>query len=1215
MSVHSGNVADAVEAIGYIHQMNWGHRSGLDSLAVGRWIALAWLASCAAACTDGQARQSAAGRVRQSLQAGSDAAFVSTNFPTLLAPAERRMVQVVMQNDGAASPANDWSTAGSYALHRQGGTWGWVYKTVNANVAVGNNHTFNFLITAPGTAGTYAFGAQMRVLSDSFFGDVVNVPGVVVDAGQARMWDCSLISTTIPSSMAPGESRSVSVTLKNTGTATWLGGAQFYLRSQDTPAARWLNTSTLLTTDVAPLGTKTLNMSIVAPTTPGTYTLQREMWDGNGVGVFATSDFCVDLSVNVGGCSASPDADGDGVGDACDACNGRLYGQTVELASDVSETTVLDAVNGDLIPALAQMTGASFTLVHGGSPPAACVTEGKSTIHLLTAGSSMLASAPTAVGALAQQLTGAARDAFVIHAVPGQGLWVVGANQSGLRRGVYEYLHRLGVRWYLPNEHWTIVPSAQDVRVNVQALRNPAYRQMAFAGTGGFGSNLPVPNGSGPKLNYSAWARRNRLPSQHAIGGHTGEAYNYAFASTLRADPLYMAEVGGVRETLPPGNFAADAAIEKPHYTYHGGLCGTPQSPQACGQNEAPTWEDPSDYSSDGGVIKLYGDWRVTKLAQAIGLYGADSAASELISVDPADGGRHCECDKCLALLRQGPYRDGNGQPLSMADSSVSDRVFHLANETAKKVHAAYPGHGVSLLAYDDRAAPPTIPLEPNMVVRVTPHRYQSEHTGLTAEELIDAWGAKAASNSKGPFGLGIYDYWAITDETLDRPMFSPRRAASKLRFWADKGISDLQVETSHSAGAVGIAHLLASRFAWDPDLDEEAVLDEFFTLSFGAAAPPMQRMFERWWARYAASWDELGRSYEDVLEASDLLASGSCTSCVARLDDVKGYLHYLRLRMELDFASANDRPALVDAIYRHIWRIHQTGFVSTYRLHDLLWRTYQYPAWDLSNASATGWATVTPLTTVELDQLMDDGATTYEPLAGIEPRVFSGEWIARTPSSQASGDSESQVFNQPLDFAFVAPPSGHVTVRVRNFTNGSTAKMRVSIRNASGVTVSSSELDFTSLTWVWHDIPLVGLANETHTIELFKASTAQQYKVSVPAAVPFAQVGAQRALNSPAAANQYFYVPSGTQRFVLNAWSAVEPTFYNPQGAVVSASKYGTNLYVVDVPTGEDGKVWKLAGIKTEGSTSAFFTNLPNSFAPTAAQVLVPAELSAEIP
>jgi hypothetical protein len=1140
---------------------------------------------------------------------------VSTNFPTLLAPAERRLVQVVMRNDGAASPANDWSTAGNYALHRQGGTWGWVYKTVSANVGVGSNHTFNFLITAPGAAGTYAFGAQMRVLSDSFFGDIVNVPGVVVDPAQPRMWDCTLVSTTIPSSMAPGESRSVSVTLQNTGTATWLGGAHFYLRSQDTPAARWFNTSTLLTTNVAPLGTTTLNLSIVAPTTPGTYSLQREMWDGNGIGVFAASDFCVDLSVSVGGCPALPDADGDGVGDACDACDGRLYGQTVELASDVSEPTVLTAINSDLIPSLTQMTGVPFTLVQGGSPPAACATEGNSTIHLLTASSPMLASAPAAVGALTQQLTGLARDAFVIDAVPGQGLWVVGSTTSALRRGVYEYLHRLGVRWYLPNEHWTIVPSAQDVRVNVQAVRNPAYHQMGFAGTGGFGSNLPVPNGSGPSQNWSAWVRRNRLPNQHSIGGHTGEAYNFAFADELRADPFYMAEVAGVRETLPPGNFASDAATQKPHYTYHGGLCGTPEAPQACQENEAPTWENPSDYSSNGGVIKLYGDWRVAKLAQTIGTHGGDSAASELISVDPADGGRHCDCDKCRALLRNGPYRDANGQPLSTADSSVSDRVFHLANETAKKVRAAYPGHGVSLLAYDDRAAPPTIPLEPNMVVRVTPHRYQSEHTGLTAEELIDAWGAKATANSKGPFGLGIYDYWGITDETLDRPWFSPRRAATKLRFWAGKGISDLQVETSYAAGAVGVAQLIASRFAWEPDLDEEAALDEFFTRSFGAAAPPMQRMFERWWAGYAASWDELGRSYDDVLEASDLLANGSCPSCVARLDDVKGYLHYLRLRMELDFAAAVDRPALVDALYRHIWRIHQSGFVSTFRLHVLLWRSYQYPDWDIGNASATGWATVTPLTTVELDQLMGDGATVYQPLAGIEPRVFSDEWIARTPNAQTSGDSETQVFNQPLAFAFVAPASGNVTVRVRNFTNGSTAKMRVSIRNASGVTVSSSELDFTSLTWVWHDIPLVGLANETHAIEIFKASSAQQYKVSVPAAVPFAQIGAQRALASPAAAQQHFYVPAGTQRFVLNAWSAVEPTFYNPQGAVVAASKYGTNLYVVDVPTGADGKAWKLVGIKTEGSTSAFFINLPNSFAPTAAQVLIPAELSAELP
>ncbi|CAN0547130.1 unnamed protein product, partial [Laminaria digitata] len=67
--------------------------------------------------------------------AGSNATLVTANIPATMAPGERQVFDIQMQNSGAASPANDWTT--NYYLYRRNSLWGWVNKRVEAPVTVG----------------------------------------------------------------------------------------------------------------------------------------------------------------------------------------------------------------------------------------------------------------------------------------------------------------------------------------------------------------------------------------------------------------------------------------------------------------------------------------------------------------------------------------------------------------------------------------------------------------------------------------------------------------------------------------------------------------------------------------------------------------------------------------------------------------------------------------------------------------------------------------------------------------------------------------------------------------------------------------------------------------------------------------------------------------------------------------------------------------------
>jgi cysteine-rich repeat protein len=259
---------------------------------------LAWLGACAADEDD------VAGTAAYSAPPGSNAAVVSHTVPTTMAPGERLLVQVTMQNTGDTPGTNDWVGSAGYELRRLNSTFGWVSTPVTGTVPVGSQTTFTFAITAPSTPGTYTFGAQMSSGGASnTFGQQLTVPNIVVSASTTPQYRCTFLpgSSTLPSTMAPGENRAVTLTVQNTGTQAWTPASEFFLRSQDVPTNRWSQTSASLTAAVPAGATASFNVSITAPSTPGTYSFKRQMWRSGPLGFFAGS--CIDEVITVGGTS------------------------------------------------------------------------------------------------------------------------------------------------------------------------------------------------------------------------------------------------------------------------------------------------------------------------------------------------------------------------------------------------------------------------------------------------------------------------------------------------------------------------------------------------------------------------------------------------------------------------------------------------------------------------------------------------------------------------------------------------------------------------------------------------------------------------------------------------------------------------------------------------------------------------------------------------
>ena len=96
--------------------------------------------------------------------------------------------------------------------------------------------------------------------------------------GAFAAMDASFVSySNLPATMTKGETRTLSVTMKNTGTSTWTAATGYALGSKNSPTGVWGLNHVSVSGSVAPNATHTFTFTITAPSTAGSYTFQWRM--------------------------------------------------------------------------------------------------------------------------------------------------------------------------------------------------------------------------------------------------------------------------------------------------------------------------------------------------------------------------------------------------------------------------------------------------------------------------------------------------------------------------------------------------------------------------------------------------------------------------------------------------------------------------------------------------------------------------------------------------------------------------------------------------------------------------------------------------------------------------------------------------------------------------------------------------------------------------
>ena len=205
-----------------------------------------------------------------------NATMISNTIPSTMTAGQQYNVSVTVQNTGETIWNDDIFKLGGvgdsdpFADARQ-------WMTPGTRVMPNGQYTFNFIMTAPTTPGTYTSDWQMLHDYVRWFGDTlvkeIEVTGAAPDSAE-------YISDTIPTTMNPGQQYNVSVTMKNTGTATWSEAQYYRLGAVDDSDPFYGPGNRVIITGgqtVPPQQNYTFNFTMTAPTTPALYTTDWRM--------------------------------------------------------------------------------------------------------------------------------------------------------------------------------------------------------------------------------------------------------------------------------------------------------------------------------------------------------------------------------------------------------------------------------------------------------------------------------------------------------------------------------------------------------------------------------------------------------------------------------------------------------------------------------------------------------------------------------------------------------------------------------------------------------------------------------------------------------------------------------------------------------------------------------------------------------------------------
>ena len=203
------------------------------------------------------------------------------------------------------------------------------------------------------------------------------------------------------------------------------------------------------------------------------------------------------------------------------------------------------------------------------------------------------------------------------------------------------------------------------------------------------------------------------------------------------------------------------------------------------------------------------------------------------------DGAERCECEKCLALCA------ADGDATGIPSSAVQYVV--LMNRIGRHFAAKHPGVRFNMLAYDNMGRAPLDAekwrLEPNVGVAVAllwKDHCRPAYLCDRAERSIAGW-TKLTEN-----GIYNWDYYAnFWSYIIPFPNYDI--LGKNFRYYKacnQRGFSS-QMQFTFCGDLAELHYWLYAKLCWNPDLDADALVDEYVKNVYGPAARHVRRYID----------------------------------------------------------------------------------------------------------------------------------------------------------------------------------------------------------------------------------------------------------------------------------------------------------------------------------------------------------------------------------
>jgi hypothetical protein len=366
-----------------------------------------------------------------------------------------------------------------------------------------------------------------------------------------------------------------------------------------------------------------------------------------------------------------------------------------------------------------------------------------------------------------------------------------GTTYKGSLFAVYDFLERLGCRWFMPGASGEVVPQMKTIEVeDLNITEKPFFLLRGYWNKGRTPEQINE---------EQAFFHRNRFLEFHAGFANASDASIHSFISEkeyLKDHPEYF----GLKE---------DRQSRDPHV-----IC-----------------------LSHPGVEKIL----ITKIRE----HFIRKPRETYVGFAPQDGMPLCYCDNCRELNGniRFEYLAGHGKPC------ISGSYFRLISNVASALKDEFPDKIISASIYAGRTLPP--PSEFRFADNVGGHLALLEFSLMRPISHPDNWEARQiaalVSSWKKRLDKFVYrPYYPPFMLHCNLPLPMVNNIISDARFLARPENKPLGVrwECWPSWNTHFINMYVWGKMLWNPATDTEALLKDFYEKYYGPAAGPMKKFY-----------------------------------------------------------------------------------------------------------------------------------------------------------------------------------------------------------------------------------------------------------------------------------------------------------------------------------------------------------------------------------